>query len=148
MDCQQQVYCQLFYPTYKRPGERWYQCGTVLVYLSCRNTTSSWNVAPSLGLGTPGVKDSLGLLASTFKLGRLLVTDLVGNGDQYNTSCWAIYFVSAHINNTCHINVFKRVTPRHVLPSVPCYECFQGHITRQVACYIPLLPLTSLKRSA
>jgi len=25
------------------------------------------------------------------------------------------------------------------------YECFQGHITCQVACYIPLLPLTSLR---
>jgi hypothetical protein len=38
------------------------------------------------------------------------------------------------------------VIPRHVLPcNVPCYECFQGHITCQVACYIPLLPLTSLK---
>jgi hypothetical protein len=94
---------ELSYLTYKRPGERWYQCGTVLVYPSCRNTTSSWNVPPSLGLGTPGVRDSLGLLASTFKLGRLLVTNLVGNGDQYNTTCSAFYFVSAHVNNTCHL---------------------------------------------
>ncbi len=78
---------ELSYPTYKRPGERWYQCGTVLVDRSCRNTTSSWNVPSSLGLGTPGVKDSSGSHASTSKLGRLLVTNLVGNGDQYNTSC-------------------------------------------------------------